>query len=157
MNSVLWLSLKNCWQKEILDLTTMVPTKWGINNMWVDPSNGELMGTTSLVGIVKYLQTQQHCLQRGPAGRAACCRRGKTYRFVGVGRDAQRFLQWAAVFIHAQWKVSVALVHGRHPFLDLSCMSVTFITEAVGQLDQQLYPLFGLLRMQRGKDSRVQV
>lgn len=45
--------------------------------MWVDPSNGELMGTTSLVGIVKYLQTQQHCLQRGPAGRAACCRRGK--------------------------------------------------------------------------------
>lgn len=67
-----------------------------------------------------------------------------THRFVGVG-DAQGFLQRRAVLLHAQREVAVALVHGRHAFLDLSGVGMAFFAEAIRQLDQQLHSLFGLL------------
>lgn len=67
------------------------------------------------------------------------------YCLVRVRGDAQGFFQAAAVLVHAQGEVSVALVHGRHPFFDLASVAVAFLTEAVCQLDQQLHTLLGLL------------
>ena len=74
----------------------------------------------------------------------------QTYGLVGVRGDAQGLLQAAAVLVHAQGEVPVALVHRRHPLLDLHCVAVAFVTEAVRQLDQQLHALFGLLATQTG-------
>jgi len=72
-----------------------------------------------------------------------------TYRLVRVGGDAECFLQAAAVLVHAQREVSVALVHGRHPFLDLAGVTVALLAEAVSQLDQKLHALLGLLEERR--------
>lgn len=77
----------------------------------------------------------------------------RTYSLVGVGRDAQGFLQAAAVLVHSQGEVPVALVHGRHPLLDLAGVAVTFVAEAVGQLDEQLDALLGLLEGVGGGQS----
>ena len=68
------------------------------------------------------------------------------YCLVGVWGDAQGFLQTGAVFVHAQGEVSVAFVHSCHPFFDLTSVTVTFLTEAISQLDKQLHTLLGLLQ-----------
>ncbi len=72
-----------------------------------------------------------------------------TYCLVRVRGNAQGFLQAAAVLVHAQGEVSVAFVHSRHPFFDLPSVTVAFLTEAVGQLDQQLHTLLSLLKESR--------
>lgn len=72
-----------------------------------------------------------------------------TYCLVRVRGDAQGLLQAAAVLVHAQGEVSVAFVHSRHPFLDLSSVTVAFLAEAISQLDQQLYTLLSLLKERR--------
>lgn len=68
-----------------------------------------------------------------------------TYSLVGVGGDAQGFLQAAAVFVHAQGEISVAFIHSSHPLFDLPSMTVAFLTESISQLDQQLHTLLSLL------------
>lgn len=68
-----------------------------------------------------------------------------TYCFVGVWGNAKGLLQTAAVLVHAQREVSVALVHSCHPFLDLTGVTVAFLAEAISQLDQQLHTFLGLL------------
>lgn len=72
-----------------------------------------------------------------------------TYCLVWVWGDAQGLLQTAAVLVHAQGEVSVAFVHSRHPFLDLSCVTVAFLAETVSQLDEQLHTLLCLLKNNR--------
>lgn len=72
-----------------------------------------------------------------------------THSLVGVGRNAKRCFQAGSVFIHAEREVPVALVYRGHPFLYLQCMGVALVTKPIRQLDQQLYPLFGLLSIER--------
>lgn len=72
-----------------------------------------------------------------------------THSLVGVGRDAERRFQAGSVFVHAEREVPVALVHRGHPFLYLQGMGVALVTKPIRQLDQQLYPLFGLLSIER--------
>lgn len=83
-----------------------------------------------------------------------------TYCFVRIRRDAEGFLERRAILVHAKGEVSIAFVHGRDPFLNLSGVGVALITEPICQLYQQLHPLFGLLRTQAREsalgDSRVQ-
>ncbi len=59
--------------------------------------------------------------------------------------DAQSVLQTAAVFAHAQGEISVALVHCRHPLLQLGDMRVALLHKIICQLDQHLHFLFSLL------------
>lgn len=68
-----------------------------------------------------------------------------THCLVGVGRNAERRFQAGPVFVHTERKIPVALVHRGHPFLYLQGMGVALVTKTIGQLDQQLYTLFGLL------------
>lgn len=72
-----------------------------------------------------------------------------THSLVGVRRNAECRLQAGSVFVHAEREVPVALVYRGHPFLYLQCMGVAFVTKPIRQLDQQLYPLFGLLSIER--------
>lgn len=72
-----------------------------------------------------------------------------THSLVGVGRNAERRFQAGSVFVHAEREVPVALVHRGHPFLYLQGMGVALVTKPIRQLDQQLYPLFGLLSIER--------
>lgn len=72
-----------------------------------------------------------------------------SHRFGGVRDQAQRFLQAEAVLVHADGKVAVALVHRGDPFLNLARVGVALFTKPIGELDQQLHPLFGLLGRER--------
>lgn len=59
--------------------------------------------------------------------------------------DAQGFLQGVLVLPHPQGEVSVVLVHCGHPLPDLCGMDVALFHEAIGQLNQKLHLLLGLL------------
>lgn len=72
-----------------------------------------------------------------------------THSLVWVRRDAQRRFQAGSVFVHTDREVSVALVHRGNPFLYFQGMGVALVTKPIRQLDQQLYPLFGLLSIER--------
>lgn len=58
---------------------------------------------------------------------------------------SQCVLQTAAVFAHAQGEVSVALVHCRHPLLQLGDVRVSLLHKIICQLDQHLHFLLSLL------------
>lgn len=50
------------------------------------------------------------------------------------------------VFIHAGAEVLVPVVHSSHPLLDGRSVSVSFLHQSIGQLNQELYSLSRFFR-----------
>lgn len=71
--------------------------------------------------------------------------------------DAQALLQALLVLGHPQREVTVAPVHRAHPALQLRHVGVAFLHQVVGQLDEQLHLLLGLLQEHDRRGGREEV
>lgn len=70
-----------------------------------------------------------------------------------LGADAQALLQALLVLGHPQREVTVAPVHRAHPALQLRHVGVAFLHQVVGELDEQLHLLLGLLREHNRREN----